>query len=243
MEKNIIRRNFAVELRMDDGPDGADVMPKITGHAAVFNQLSDDLGGFFEKISPGAFTSSLDNDVRALYNHNFDYVLGRTKSGTLKIWEDSQGLAVEIDPPDTGWARDLVTVMRRGDVNQMSFAFYIKDAQWDKADGKKIRTILDVDLVDVSVVAYPAYPQTDASARGITVNVYGNGIDQDTIQASIKEAIGETETPTGTGGADDARDGISGRLAIRRRRLDLAEKIHRQGEREIEIEGVVGQAE
>jgi len=100
---------------------------KISGHAAVFDQLSDPIMGFREKIAKGAFKKSIrrKDDVRALWNHNSDYVLGRTKSGTLKVKEDDVGLAIEIQPPDTTWANDLITTMERGDVDQMSFAFAV----------------------------------------------------------------------------------------------------------------------
>lgn len=145
---------------------GEENTPVIAGHAAVFNELSEDLGGFFERIAPGAFAETIKTaDVRALWNHNPDYPLGRTKANTLSLAEDEKGLAFEIQAPDTQYARDLVVSMKRGDVDQMSFAFAVKHDQWEQVNGQVIRTLLEVDLYDVSPVTYPAYPQTSASVR------------------------------------------------------------------------------
>lgn len=140
---------------------------KIRGHLAVFDSFSEDLGGFREKIAPGAFKKTLkEADVRALFNHDSNYVLGRNKSGTLKMKEDKQGLDCEIDPPDTGWARDLMVSIERGDIDQGSFAFRTIKDSWDMSDEKNpIRTLEEVALRDVSVVTYPAYPETDAGIR------------------------------------------------------------------------------
>lgn len=142
---------------------------KIVGYAAVFNQQSELLyGSFREVIKPGAFASSLSNDVRALWNHDTAYVLGRNKVGTLQMAEDSRGLRVEITPPDTQWARDLMVSIKRGDISQMSFGFQVvKDAWTNNADNTQIRELIDVNLHEVSVVTFPAYPQTSVSARGV----------------------------------------------------------------------------
>ena len=140
--------------------------PAIRGYAAMFGQLSLDLGGFRERIAPGAFARSVaDNDVRALWDHNSQYVLGRNRAGTLTLEEDERGLSIEAEPPATTWAADLLTSMRRGDINQMSFGFFVRDEEWVEEDGILIRILRDVDLFDVSVVTYPAYPQTSAEAR------------------------------------------------------------------------------
>lgn len=141
--------------------------PVIRGYAAVFNQWADIIPGVYrERIAPGAFKKTLkEADVRALFNHNPDYVLGRNKAGTLSLSEDEHGLAVEIRPPDTQWARDLMTSMKRGDISQMSFAFSIVKYE-DNDTGKVLeRTLIEAKLYDVSVVTFPAYPQTEAWAR------------------------------------------------------------------------------
>jgi hypothetical protein len=140
--------------------------PKIYGYAAVFNSLSEDLGGFYERIAPGAFTNTLKTeDVRGLFNHDPNYVLGRTKSETLSLSEDDTGLAFSMDPPDTSWARDLLISIRRGDIDQMSFAFRTIRDRWEQVGDQVIRTLLEVKLYDVSPVTFPAYPQTSAQVR------------------------------------------------------------------------------
>ncbi len=155
---------FRFEMRAVDGP-----APRIDGYAALYNSDSEEMGffdRFIERISPGAFDGVLTNDVRGLVNHDPNYVLGRTKSGTLRLSADSKGLHTEITPPDTQWARDLMVSMKRGDIDQMSFGFTVaKGGEHDEADGA-VRVIDKVSrLFDVSVVTFPAYPATSVQAR------------------------------------------------------------------------------
>jgi len=139
---------------------------KIVGHAAVFDQLSVDLGSFREKIAKGAFKKTIQEaDVRALWNHDPNYVLGRTKSNTLKLQEDDKGLAIEINPPNTTWARDLMESIRRGDIDQMSFGFRAVKEDWETEGDQLIRVLREVELFDVSPVTFPAYPTTDVQVR------------------------------------------------------------------------------
>jgi len=146
---------------------------RIAGYAALFNSRSLDLGGFVETLAPGAFTAALekDHDVRALFNHDPNLVLARTKSGTLRLKQDTKGLWIEADLPDTQVGRDLQISMERGDVDQMSFAFDVADGgdMWATADdGLYERVIGQVDnLYDVSPVTYPAYPDTSVALRGL----------------------------------------------------------------------------
>lgn len=168
MSNDVERRILCKEVRVDSTGD----KPTIRGYAAVFNQLSEDLGGFREQLSTGAFTDAMSNsDVRALINHDPNLVLGRNKAGTLAMREDTAGLFVEITPPDTQAARDLVELMTRGDVNQMSFAFTVakEDQTWTRdGTGPWLRTIKKISrLYDVSVVTYPAYAQTSAAVRAL----------------------------------------------------------------------------
>lgn len=169
MPNEIERRCFALDsLQVETREDGKRIM---RGHAAVFNQLSEDLGGFREQISPGAFADAIKtDDVRALFNHNPDFVLGRNLAKTLRLTEDSRGLAIEIDPPDTQVARDLMVSMERGDITQMSFGFSVRPNghTWANDDeGRRIRTLTKLRLFDVSPVTYPAYPQTDVALRSL----------------------------------------------------------------------------
>ncbi len=166
MSRNRERRfTGSCELRASEPEAGG--RARIAGHAAVFNSLSEELWGFREKIAPGAFAPALGkSDIRALLNHDPNFVLGRTKSGTLRVQEDEMGLAVEIDPPETRWADDLLVSIGRGDISQMSFAFKVGDESWETVDGVDVRTILSFDeIFDVSPVTYPAYPETDVSLR------------------------------------------------------------------------------
>ena len=155
------KRYFNIESRLDT-KEGKDV---IIGHAAVFNSLSEDLGGFREKIQPGAFDDVLGNDVRAYFNHDPNYLLGRTEAGTLRLSVDEQGLRYELDVPNTTAGRDLKENMRLGNITQSSFAFTIgKDGDaWERAEnGADIRTIKKVKrLYDVSPVSLPAYPSAN----------------------------------------------------------------------------------
>ena len=165
------------ELRAEQDNTTGNII--IRGHAAVFDRLSEELplpyGTFREKIARGAFRKALDagQDVRALINHNDYPVLGRTKSGTLDLREDPRGLHAWITAPDTEWARDLRSSMNRGDIDQMSFGFSVEDDVWEIAaegtdDEQITRTVREVGrLYDVSVVTFPAYPQTDANARAL----------------------------------------------------------------------------
>jgi HK97 family phage prohead protease len=170
--KGYQRRSFTLaNVRASDGgSDGK--ATTIDGYAAVFGEwaeIQDWWFGYKERIQDGAFTKTLkEADVRALFNHNPDWVLGRNKAGTLTLREDNHGLASTILPPDTQWARDLVESMRRGDINQMSFGFEVVKDMWVFSKDPTVmdeRTILEVKLWDVSIVTYPAYAQTEASVR------------------------------------------------------------------------------
>lgn len=157
------KRTFAVkELRVAPADGG---VSRLSGHAAVFNELSEDMGGWFERIAGGAFAEAIaSDDVRCLRDHEPCMILGRNKAGTLSLAEDAQGLAFQCDLPDTSYARDLSVSISRGDVSQCSFSFAVmapEDETWGEVDGKVVRTILKAKLYDVSPVTYPAYPTTD----------------------------------------------------------------------------------
>lgn len=156
----------ATELRVQ-----GEEAPKLTGYAAVFNSFSEDLGGFREIIMPGAFADAIgSDDIRALWNHDPNYVLGRNRSGTLTLAEDDHGLRIDVTPPDTQWARDLMVSIGRGDVTQMSFGFAVDRDRWEKQEGRDVRILEAVRLYDVSPVTYPAYPATEVQSRAIYEN-------------------------------------------------------------------------
>ena len=148
--------------------------PALEGLAAPFGKLSEDLGwGLREKIEPGAFVDVLEGDVRALFNHNPDNLLGRTKAGTLKLWEDERGLRYRAMLPDTQVARDLMVNVRAKNVTGNSFAFVVDVDEFARPEKKgepTIRTVKHVSrLFDVGPVTYPAYPQTKVSARSLDI--------------------------------------------------------------------------
>ena len=164
--KKEIRMLPIQELRIDDSLDG-----KIVGHASVFDSWSETLGGIFpfkEIVRKGTFTETIKlDDIRALFNHDPNFVLGRNKAGTLELEEDEIGLRVIITPPDTSWANDLIKNLRRGDISQMSIGFIVLEDTWGTQDGIDIREIKKVQLFDVSIVTYPAYTQTDVGVRAM----------------------------------------------------------------------------
>jgi len=166
-KRQLERRIFpARELRVDDSESDESNEPKIVGYAAVFNQRTELWTDHFEEILPGAFEESLKaDDIRALFNHDVNYVLGRNKAKTLRLSEDEHGLAIEIDPPDTQLGRDTVVLIRRGDISQMSIGFWVLDEEYKKEDGKRIRIISKAKLFDVSPVTAAAYPTTEVSVR------------------------------------------------------------------------------
>lgn len=153
-----MEKRFASEIRAIAGR-------KLTGMAATFNTETR-IGSTVEVIRPGAFAATLaaGTDILCLADHDATRVLGRTKSGTLRLHEDQRGLAFELDLPDTADGRDLLTLAERGDLGGMSFGFIVPP-EGEIRDGNK-RTLTRVDLLEISVVsAWPAYPNTTVEAR------------------------------------------------------------------------------
>jgi uncharacterized protein len=207
-KEKLERRVFEFEMRADDSN-----APKMVGHAALFNSEAD-LGYFREVIEPGAFTKSIGrDDVRALFNHDPNFVLGRNKANTLRLSEDEKGLAIEVDPPDTQWARDLMVSMRRGDITQMSFGFIAKGQRSEKRDGVLYRIITEAQLFDVSPVTYPAYQQTDVTVRSAQ-EIF------DEIAASGETRAAE-DIPSDEPPVDSQPPDWEGQLSVYRKRLEL----------------------
>lgn len=170
---------------------------QIVGYAARFNSPTQIGSYFVEKIAPGAFASAIarPDDVRCLFNHSDNYVIGRTKSGTLRIAEDAQGLRYEADAPDTQWANDLLVSIERGDVSQSSFCFRATREEWDETGPLPVRTILEVELLDVSPVTFPAYDDTEVGLRSLNTlreSRHGRPIGADSpllIRARMKSGL------------------------------------------------------
>lgn len=163
-------QKIAIQERADGAP------PIITGYAAVFYREGDTgtefelWPGAVERIAPGAFSRAIkEDDVRGLFNHAPEAVLGRNGAGTLRLVEDAIGLRYEIDPPDTQLARDLIQSIKRGDVSGSSFAFIPHEGgTLKRSDGA--RTIYErtsLQLFDVGPVTYPAYSASSVSARAM----------------------------------------------------------------------------
>ena len=148
--------------------EASDTAGTISGWAALFGSRSVDLGGFTEEINPGAFRRSLasSRDLRALWAHDAAAPLARRANRTLRMWEDHRGLAFEADVPKTDLGLDTLRLVRRGDLDGMSFGFSVPEGgdTWKRQpDGTFLRTLHEVNLVEVSVVSYPAYLATSVS--------------------------------------------------------------------------------
>ncbi len=192
----IERRFYKCNLRMaGDDPE----QRVIEGHGAVFDSPSENLGGFQEMIMPGAFSQAiLEDDIRSLFNHNVNLILGRNTSSTLRLFDDDTGLRYELDPPQTSYANDLIISLERGDISQSSFGFRAIEESWRQPDENNplpVRVLHRVKLFDVGPVAFPAYQDTTVSARAL---------DQ-------AQELSTLQTPPGY------------RTALQRRRLNLLE--------------------
>lgn len=175
MGKTVEYRIFKTEVRA-----ASEGKPQIEGYAAVFN-VATDLGYVRESIAPGAFTDAIaeKQDVRCLFNHDANHVLGRTKSGTLALSEDNTGLKFVCDMPDTQSGKDVHAMIMRGDIDQCSFGFIVRDEEITYGENEVLRVIKKCDLFDVSPVTYPAYPTTSVEARSneAILNSYNRSIE------------------------------------------------------------------
>jgi uncharacterized protein len=174
MAHKLERRNIkATEIRLSTGADGSQV---LTGYAVRFNSPSVDLGGFTEVCAPGMFTRTLKEspDVLMLRDHNSSQLLGRTTAGTLSLTQDSQGLAFSVTMPKTAIAKDTVENVRNGNLNSCSFGFNVPSGgdKWTTTpDGAALRTLLDVNLAEVSITSFAAYPATSVSLRSAPAEI------------------------------------------------------------------------
>jgi uncharacterized protein len=219
------KRCFEAQLEVRQGESGA---ATLAGYAAVFGEWSEDLGGFRERIAPGAFQSTLSGDVRALWNHDPAFVLGRTTNGTLRLHEDDRGLKIEIDPPSGALFSSFLENVRRGDVSQMSFGFsVVEDEKSFDENGKRLRTLKSVRLHEVSPVTFPAYPQTEVSLRdwepgaGTGIGEQGTGATDDygAGEASVNDDAADVEIGGATSVGVEAQAAAEGEETIESREL------------------------
>jgi HK97 family phage prohead protease len=224
MERRAVPTEF--EVRSEGGKFN------FYGYALKWDARSQNLGGFRERVAQGATAEAIDlDDIRALYNHDPNLILGRNRSGTLRLSEDSTGLHYDVDMPDTTYARDLATSMERGDVSQSSFGFRVKsdgDSWTEDDDGFPLRTLTRISLFDVSPVTYPAYTDSTsgvgsralaslAEKRGISVARLDS---PDAIRAAIRGEDAPTLNEARTQSLDlRARDHDFVTLSLRAKRL------------------------
>ncbi|WP_438748394.1 HK97 family phage prohead protease [Pararhizobium sp. O133] len=163
MTKDIEKRsgNFGVEVRAEGEKR------TLTGYAVVWDSDTTIGDYFVERIAKNAFTKALRNDILALVNHDSGRVVGRTKSGTLRLAQDDHGLKVEIDVPDTTDGNDLWKLVERGDVSGMSFSFRATKQEWDESGEMPKRTVIEAELYEVTATPIPAYPDTTLALRSL----------------------------------------------------------------------------
>lgn len=147
----------------------------LTGYAAVFNSEAV-LGDFSEVIRHGAFAKSLatGSNIRALYQHQGDALLGTTRGGTLQLREDAKGLAFELALPDTTHGKDLAILVGRGDVAGCSFGFRVAPGgdRWERRGAALVRELIDVELVEITLTSDPAYQDTTVAMRSKSAGVW-----------------------------------------------------------------------
>ncbi len=160
------RRALSVPVEVREDDDGK---IRVEGYAAVFDDEANIAGMFRERIAPGAFTAALErgDDVSFLINHE-GLPMARTRSGTLKLEQDERGLRVvsdlDVNDPDV---KRIIPKMKRGDLDKMSFAFIARQQEWDDRQDPPLRTVMDVELFDVSIVTEPAFQGTEIGLRSL----------------------------------------------------------------------------
>jgi HK97 family phage prohead protease len=230
-------RSFDADFEIREAGDGM----TFSGYAAKFNSRSENLGGFGETIMTGAFKRSLDsrNDVKLLVNHDSGRVLASTRSGTLRLTEDSVGLRVEADLPNTTDGRDMAELLRRQDLSSMSFGFSVIKDSWSQ-DGTE-RSLKSVRLFETSIVAFPAYQATEASVRSYDALASRANVDADELadailkleegedlsdlEAELLKSVVEKLTPESAKTEDSVIEDESNNLELKRKQLYLILKI------------------
>ena len=173
----------------------------LAGYAAVFNKRSQNLGGFIEQVDPGAFNKTLNDggEVLARYNHEDNYLLGTLGAETLRLAVDGTGLHYEVDLPDTSYGRDIATLAKRGDLSKSSFAFRTISDSWGYTDDDfLLRTLKEVQLLDVAPVVNPAYRDTSTGLRSLA-DKYGLDIEEvrsAALDRRVKELLAQKDSPS-----------------------------------------------
>jgi HK97 family phage prohead protease len=184
----------------------------VSGYAAVFNSLSVPLWGFREKIAKGAFTKTIadpTNNIRALWNHNSDIVLGSTGNGSLKLTEDERGLRFELDVAPTTAGNDAFISIQRGDVDGVSFRFNALKQSWDETDpANVVRTLEEIECNEISPTPFPAYEATTVNTR--------------TAKDDYKDLKEQRDAELAQKAAADAVIANSNELYLRNKKLNLS---------------------
>jgi hypothetical protein len=229
MENGVETRRINVnDFEIREATDGAGMT--FSGYAAVFNSPSEPLP-FTERIAPGAFSRSLRsrNEIKLFVNHDSSRVLASKRAGTMRLSEDAYGLRVEADLPDTTDGRDMAVLIRRGDIDSMSFGFTVPQGGDSWSDDGKERELREIRLHECSIVTgFPAYSATTASVRSLDGLVDATGLEADKLNAAITALEkGETLDDELAGVLDAAvaklrteRDDVIAKLALKQKQLD-----------------------
>lgn len=233
-----LRTAPGTELRLKEGGEGSlGILEGLPG--IPYNSWSEDLGGFVERVLPGAFDESLiESDIVSCRDHEDSLILGRTSSGHLRLDNRDDGLYYEVDLPETSYAKDLVVSIGRKDVKGNSFRFRTVDDRWSIVNGKEFRDLVKCELFELGPVTMPAYPATGLGLRSLFGSL---GLDHQHLYRSLLRArsgqmeqrdldvIGEAVEalrkylPGGQPSAEGPGEGPTGRLNLLRRKLDLME--------------------
>lgn len=206
-------------LTVREAPKDTVFIGVLEGHAAVFDSDSLEFDGmgkpWVERINPGAFARTLKEqpDVKALWSHRADAILARAPD-TLSLSEDASGLRVEIKLIDTQQNRDVLASVRAGLVDAMSFGFEVRSVSWESGKERDVRTLLDVDLFEVSPVVWPAYPDTAISARSAASFRSNDGTAELKAIAEERDQFFATARKSSEDASAASRDAIRG-MALR----------------------------
>jgi hypothetical protein len=230
MENGVEQRRINVnEFEIREAADGNGMT--FTGYGAVFNSPSQPLP-FTERIAPGAFSRSLRsrNEIKLFVNHDTSRVLASKRAGTLRLAEDSHGLRVEADLPETTDGRDMAVLLKRGDVDSMSFGFSVPKGGDSWSDDGQERELREVRLHEVSIVTgFPAYEATSASVRSLDGLVDATGLEAEKLNQALSALEnGETLNDELASVLDQAvtklrasRDDAAAALALKQKQLDV----------------------